>query len=31
MSRAQLIVLTLIAAVVIGATLALGVLRLYAA
>jgi hypothetical protein len=29
-SRAQLVVLTLIAAVVVGATLAYGVLRLYA-
>ena len=31
MSRAQLAVLTLIAAVVIGATVAYGILRLYAA
>jgi hypothetical protein len=30
MTRAQLIVLTLIAAVTIGATIAFGVLRLYA-
>ena len=30
MSRAQLVALTLIAAVVVGATLAYGVLRLYA-
>ena len=30
MSRAQLVVLTLIAAVMIGATLVYGVLRLYA-